>query len=235
MFGTLVNTAAILAGSFLGLLIKGGLKEKYTSIITQGIGLAVIFVGASGTLAKMFEPEAESILFIISLIIGGVLGEWVGIENRLANLGDWIQSKIKVKNELGSISNGFVSASLLFCVGTMAILGPLESGLQGDHTILFAKSTLDGIMAIVMASTLGVGVVFSAASVLIYQGLITLLAMWISPWLTADMLRELSIVGGILIAAIGVNMLEITKIRVGNLLPGVFVPIVWYALVGLFS
>lgn len=234
MFGTLVNAVAILAGSFAGLLLRGGIKEKYKTIITQAIGLSVLFVGGVGALSRLMEPEAHSILFILSLAIGGVLGEAIGIEKHLENLGNWLQGKIKPKKEVGNISQGFVAASLLFCVGTMAILGPLESGLQGQHGILFAKSTLDGITAVVMASSLGLGVLLSAGSVLVYQGFITLLAVWISPYLTADMLRELSIVGGVMITAIGLNMLGITKIKVGNLLPAMFVPIVYYLIVGLF-
>lgn len=234
MFGTIVNAVAILAGALAGLALRRGIKEKYKTIITQAIGLAVLFVGASGTLSKMFEPGANSILFIISLAVGGLLGEAIGIEAKLEKLGNWLQAKVKLKGEFGNISTGFVAASLLFCVGTMAILGPLESGLQGNHSILFAKSTLDGITAIIMASSLGLGVAFSAGSVLLYQGIITLLATWVSPLLTADMLRELSIVGGILIFAIGLNMLGITKIKVGNLLPAVFVPIVYYLITGLF-
>lgn len=234
MFGTIVNAAAILIGGFLGLLLRRGIKEKYKSIITQGIGLAVLFVGGAGAIGKMLQEDANPILFIISLAVGGLAGELIGIEARLEKLGNWLQSKVKVRQEYGNISTGFVAASLLFCVGTMAILGPLESSLQNNHSILLAKSMLDGITAIVMASTLGIGVLLSAGSVFVYQGLITLLAFWISPYMTADMLRELSIVGGILIFAIGLNMLGITKIRVGNLLPAIFVPIVYYLVAGLF-
>lgn len=234
MFGTIVNAVAIFVGGMAGMFLRGGIKERYKTIITQGVALAVLFVGISGALNKMMLPEANPILFIISLVLGGLIGEIVGIEAKLEKLGDWLQSKVKLKKDYGNLSTGFVAASLLFCVGTMAILGPLESGLQDEHGILLAKSTLDGITSVVMASTLGIGVVFSSASVLIYQGIITLLAVWISPYLTADMLRELSIVGGIMITAIGLNLLGLTKIKIGNFLPALFVPVVYYLVLGLF-
>ena len=233
MFGTVVNTAAIFAGGLAGLILRGGIKDRYKEIITQAIGLAVLFVGGAGAIGKMILPEAHPVLFIISLAAGGFFGELLGIENRLEKLGAWMQRKVKLKEEYGSLSAGFVAASLLFCVGTMAILGPLESGLQGQHGILLAKSALDGITAVVMASTLGVGVLFSAASVFAYQGMITLLAVWISPYLTGNMMREISLVGGIMIAGLGLNMLGITKIRVGNLLPAVLVPVIYYLIAGL--
>lgn len=235
MFGTIVNAAAILIGSFVGVLLKGGLKENYKTIINQGIGLSVLFVGASGCIGQMLRPEANPVLFIISMAIGGVVGEWLNLEGQLQKLGDWLQSRVRIKRDVGNISNGFVAASLVFCVGTMAILGSIESGIQGRHTILYAKSLLDGIISIVMASTFGIGVAFSAVSVFLYQGALTLLAGWVSPFMTADMLRELSIVGGILIAAIGLNMLEIIRIRVGNLLPALLVPIIYYSAIMLLA
>ncbi|NLW79950.1 MAG: DUF554 domain-containing protein [Ruminococcaceae bacterium] len=234
MLGTVVNALAILAGGAVGLLAKGGLKENMRTILNQGVSLAVIFVGAAGCIGGMLQHGANPVLFIISLAVGGVAGELLKIEGRLEQLGGWLQARLKTKSPQGGISQGFVAASLIFCVGTMAVLGSLESGVSGNNTILYAKSLLDGIIAIVMASTLGLGVLFSAASVLLYQGVLTLLAVWVSPFLTADMLRELAIVGGILITAIGLNMLGLTKIRVGNMLPALIVPIIYYAVAGLF-
>lgn len=234
MLGTVVNAAAILAGSVLGLLFRGGIKEKYKVIVTQVVALCVLMLGLSGAIAKMNEPEANSVLFIISLVVGSLLGTWVGIENKIQALGDWIQSKTKSKQEQGNVSEGFVTASLLFCVGTMAVLGSIQSGTEHVYTILFSKSILDGITALIMASTLGIGVLFSAVSVFAYQGVLTLLAGFISPFLSRQMLNEISIVGGIMIAVIGLNMLGLTKIKVGNLLPAILVPIVYYLLLGLF-
>ena len=234
MLGTIVNAAAILVGGGAGLFLKNGLKENYRSIINQAVGLAVMFVGASGCISAMLQDGANPILFIIALAVGGIAGEALGIEAALGRLGDWLQSKVGPKDGMGGVSRGFVAASLLFCVGTMAVMGAFESGVQGRHTILYAKSLLDGIIAIVMASTLGVGVLFSAGSVFVYQGALTLLAGLLSPYLTVDMLREISTVGGILIFAIGLNMLEITKIRTGNLLPSLLVPVLYYLITGLF-
>ena len=236
MLGTIVNAGAILAGGLFGLLLKNGLKENYRSIINQGVALAVVFVGLSGALGGLLRDDAHPLLFIISLALGGIAGEWLRIEGRLASLGDWLQSKMRPapSGATASVSRGFVAASLLFCVGTMAVMGSLESGVRGDHSILFAKSLLDGIFAMVMASTLGVGVLFSAASVFVYQGGLTLLAGWVSPFLTANMLREIGIVGGILIFGIGLNNLGLTKLRVGNLLPALLGPVLYYAVAALF-
>lgn len=233
MLGTIVNTIAILVGGFVGLLLRGGIPQKYKTIVTQATGLSVLALGLAGAISKINEPEANPILFIVSLVVGGLLGEWLGIEAGLEKLGNWLQGKLRTKKEYGSISTGFVAASLMFCVGTMAVLGALESGMQNQHTTLFAKSTLDGITAIVMASSLGMGVLFSSISVFLYQGAITLLAGAISPFLSAAMLREIALVGGVMIAALGLNMLGITKIKVGNMLPAILVPVVYYLVIGL--
>lgn len=228
MLGTIVNSLAILCGALLGILFRNGLKEEYKQIVLHGVSLAVLFIGAAGTIGKMIDSASHPILFIISLIIGGLLGQWWNIELRLENLGNLIQSKMQKGNKEGNLSQGFVSASLLFCIGTMAIMGSLESGLQGVHKTLFAKSILDGVTSVILSSTLGIGVALSSFSVFIYQGIITLLAQWIEPYMTIDMIREISIVGGILIFAIGLNMLEIKKIKVGNLLPAIFIPVIYY-------
>ena len=203
MLGTIVNALAILCGALLGMLLRNGLKEDYKQIVFHGVSLAVLFIGASGAVGNLIQPSSHPILFILSLIIGGLLGQWWNIELRLEHLGHLIQSKLQKGSKGGNLSQGFVSASLLFCVGTMAIMGSLESGLQGVHKTLFAKSILDGVTSVILSSTLGIGVALAGVSVFIYQGLITLLAQWIEPYMTADMIREISTVGGILIFAIG--------------------------------
>lgn len=225
MFGTYVNTAVIILGSIIGLLIKNGLKEKYKIIIMHGVGLSVLFIGISTTIGGMLDG-GEPILFIISLVIGGIVGEWVDLDQKLKNLGDWLQSKVG-KGE-HNIARGFVTASLLFCIGTMAILGALDSGLRGNHDMLYAKSVLDGVSAIILTSTLGIGVIFSAASVLLYQGAITLFASALEPILTLEIIREISIIGGILIFSLGINLLEIKKIKSANLLPSILIPPIYY-------
>ena len=234
MLGTFVNIAAVLAGGALGLLLKGGIKDNYRTMLNYSLALTVLFIGFSGALSNMLQPDANPLLFAVSLAIGGLVGEWMGIERALERLGSFLQTKLSTGGD-STFSKGFVASSLLYCVGTMAILGSLQSATEGTHTILFAKSLLDGVMSIAMASALGVGVLFSAFSVFVYQGSITLLAQWISPFLTADMLRELSIVGGIILVAISLNMLELTKIKTGNLLPAILVPIVYYLVLGFFT
>lgn len=225
MLGTYVNTIVVILGSLLGLLIKSGLKDKYRLTIMQGVALAVLFIGIATTLAGMMDG-GEPILFIISLVVGGFFGEWWDLDHQLKRLGDWLQHQFG--NGDHNIAQGFVTASLLFCVGTMAILGAIDSGLRGNHDMLYAKSVLDGFTAIILTSSLGIGVIFSAVSILIYQGSIVLFASALEPVLTTEVIREISIIGGILIFSLGLNMLEIVKIKTANLLPAILVPPLFY-------
>lgn len=223
MLGTLVNTAAIIAGSLVGLLLKGGIPESYNRTIMKSVALAVVLIG----ILNAIKTE-QLLLVIISLAVGSLLGEMIKIENGLEKLGDMLEQRFSGSGD--SVAQGFVTSSLLFCVGAMAIVGSLESGLSGNHQTLFAKSVLDGISSIVLASSMGVGVVFSAASVLIYQGAIALGASALQPFLGAAVIREMSAVGGLLILAIGFNMLDLPKIKVGNMLPAIFIPLIYYML-----
>ena len=221
MFGTLVNTLAIAAGSLLGLAFRGGIPLHYQQTVIQAIGLAVILVGISGAL------KTQDILVVIfSLAIGSLVGEWLRIETRLNQLGKWIENKCAQSE--GGIAKGFVTASLIYCVGSMAIVGSMESGLTGNHQTLYAKSVLDGISAIIFASTFGVGVLFSAISVGVYQGVLTLSAVLMKPYLIPLVVDQMSAVGGLLIMAIGFNLLEIKNMRVANMLPAIFMPLVYY-------
>jgi len=221
LLGTIVNTLAIIAGSLVGLIFRGGIPQKYNVTIMQAISLAVILVG----LRMALKTEAI-LLVIISLAIGSVIGEFLGIEERLENLGKFLERRFSKKGN--GISRGFVVTTLVYCVGSMAIVGSLESGLTGNHQTLFAKSALDGISAIIFTSTLGIGVMFSSFSVLVYQGLITVSASLIKPFLVEAVINQMSAVGGLLIVAIGFNLLEIQKIRVGNMLPAIFLPLVYF-------
>ncbi len=225
MLGTYVNTGVVIVGSLVGLMIKNGLKEKYKTTILQGVALCVLFIGISTTLSNMMDG-GEPILFIISMALGGALGEWIDVDKQLKNLGEWLQNRFG--NGESNIAQGFVTASLLFCVGTMAILGALDSGLRDNHNMLYAKSVLDGFTSIILSSSLGIGGIFSAASVLIYQGAIVLFASALEPVLTAEVIREISIVGGILIFSLGINMLNIVKIKTANLLPAILIPPMYY-------
>lgn len=223
VFGTVVNAIAIVAGSLIGLLFRGGIPQAYNQTVMQAIGLAVILIGFKGAL-----KGENFLLIILSLAIGAVLGEGLKIEARLERLGQWLQRRFAVAGD--GIARGFVTASLLFCVGSMAIVGALESGLSGNHQTLFAKSVLDGITAIIFASTLGIGVIFSAAAVFLYQGLITLTASFMREFLVPETIRQMTAVGGLLIIAIGINILEIKRIRVGNMLPAIFLPLAYFML-----
>ncbi len=244
--GTIVNAIVVIVGGLAGSLLKNGLPERYKNTIMQGIGLSVIIIGISGCLQGIYKVvEGAKLdrqyitLMILSLVIGGIIGEWINIEKKLDKLGNWFQGKCS-KNKLlcklggGNFAEGFVTASLVYCVGAMAIVGSLEDGLTGNTATLFAKSILDGVSAVVFSSTLGIGVAFSAIPVFLYQGAITLLATYIQPWLTDVVISQTSLVGGILIMGIGLNLLEIKKIKVGNMLPAIFIPFIYYLIQGLF-
>ncbi|HZJ99071.1 MAG TPA: DUF554 domain-containing protein [Tissierellaceae bacterium] len=221
MLGTIVNSLAVIIGSLLGILLKNGINEKYKSTIMDGISLAVIVIGIVGGI-----KSENMVLVIVSLAIGGLIGEKIDIEGRLDRLGNWAESYFGKGDS--NFSKAFVSATLVYCIGAMAIVGSLESGLTGNHQTLYAKSALDGITAIVFASTLGIGTAFSAIPIFIYQGSITLLAKYLKDILTTELVTEMSAVGGILIMAIGINLLGLKKIKVGNLLPAIFLPLIYY-------
>lgn len=232
--GTLGNIVLILIGSTLGFLLKGRLKEHYKDTIIKGLGLAVMFIGISGALEGLLAIEdgvivsTNIMLMIISLAIGGLVGEFINIEARLDHVGEWLKRKLKVnKDKNKGFVESFVSSSLLFCIGAMAIVGSLRDGLSGDPSMLLAKGVIDGVVAIFFASTLGIGVFFSVIPVGIYQGIITIAAGFIEPFLSERLVLNLSFVGSILIFAIGINMIFGKKIRTGNLLPAILVPIAY--------
>jgi uncharacterized protein len=221
MIGTIVNSLAIAAGSILGVSFKGKIPKKYNSTLMHAMGLAVILIGIKSAL-----NVNSFLLLIFSLAIGSVIGELLDIENKLEILGQWLESKF-AKNNSG-IAEGFVTTSLIYCVGSMAVVGSLESGLTGNHQTLFAKSVIDGIASIVFASSLGIGVIFSSISVFIYQGFITETAAFLKDFLTEPVIADMSAVGGLLITAIGINMIRTVKIRVGNMLPSIFIPLIYF-------
>lgn len=227
MLGTIVNAAAIAAGSVTGLLFSRGIPDNYKDIVMSGIGLSVILIGLKSALVS-----DRLILVILSIVIGSLLGEFLKIEGKLEALGDFLEKKVASKDsddtENGRLAKGFVTASLVFCIGSMAIVGSLESGLTGNHQTLFAKAVLDGIASIIFASAMGIGVIFSAVAVFLYQGAITLSASVMKAYLVPEAVQVMTSVGGLLIAAIGLNVLGITKIRVGNMLPAVFIPLFYF-------
>lgn len=223
MLGTIVNTLAIIGGSIAGLLLKGGIPKRFNDVIMKALGLSVLYIGISGSL-----KSKDTLLLILSLIIGSIIGELVDIDKWLNKLGEMIESKFKKFGRGGNVAEGFVSASLLFCIGSMAIVGAIQSGLEGNHTMLFVKSMLDGITSIIYASSMGIGVIFSSAAVFFYQGAITLASGFLGKVLQEAQIANITGIGSILIMVLGLNMLEITKIKVANFLPAIFVPMVYY-------
>lgn len=228
MTGTIVNALAIAAGSIVGFLFKGKIPAKFNSILMNAMGLAVILIGLKSAL-----NVNSFLLLIFSLAIGSIIGEFFEIENKLEKLGKWLENRFS--NQGTGIAEGFVTASLVFCVGSMAIVGSLESGLAGNHQTLFAKSVIDGVASVVFASSLGIGVLFSAVSVFLYQGFITETSSFMKDLLTPAVIADMSAVGGLLITAIGINMIRTAKIRVGNMLPSIFIPLLYFIVKSLFK
>lgn len=221
MIGTIVDTIAIIVGGLLGLFLNKGIKQRYSETIIQGMALSVIVIGVMSA-----SKANEMLVVIISVVVGTIIGEYIDIERRLNNLGNMMEKRMGTSQ--GSFAKGFVTASLLFCIGAMGIMGALEDGINGNHQILFTKSIIDGISSVIFTSTFGVGVIFSAIPVFLYQGSIASVAMLLKPYLTPELVTDLSAVGGILIIGVGINVLEIKRIRVGNMLPAIILPAIYY-------
>lgn len=227
--GTIVNTLAIIVGGFIGLIIKDGLKPRFQETLMSALGLATIFIGAGGAMNGMLKVNGQQLetqgtmLLIFSLVIGALIGEFLNIEDKLEKLGEWLKSKVKAKGN-DPFVEGFVTASLVVCVGAMAIVGALQDGLLADSSILYAKAILDFTIVMVFAATLGIGAVFSALPVGVYQGTITIFATFLKPLLTNTVITNLSFIGSVLIFAVGVNLCFDKKIKVGNLLPAMLIP-----------
>ena len=230
MIGTLINCIAIIIGAAAGLLVRRGMNESISKTVMQGVGLSVILIGLTGAI-----KTSNTLLVILSMVIGGVIGSLIDIDARMNQLGAWAQNKLtKGDDENNTFAKGFVTASLIFCVGAMAVVGSLDSGIRGDHSTLIAKAALDGVTSIILASSLGIGVMLSAVPVLVYQGAIALLGTAIAPLLSDLVVTEMSAVGGLLIMAIGINMLLETEIKVANLLPAILIPFLYYPILQLF-
>ncbi|MCI9093918.1 MAG: DUF554 domain-containing protein [Coprobacillus sp.] len=231
--GTIANTLAVIIGSGIGLMIKSGLKPRYQETIMQALGLSTLFIGVSGAMSGMLKiidngiETQGSMLLIGSLVFGALLGEFLNIELRLEQAGEWLKKKVHIKND-NTFVEGFVTATLVICVGAMAVVGALQDGLQGDVSTLFAKSVLDFVIVMVFASTLGVGVTFSALPLLIYQGSITLFASFLKSFLSPIVIANLSFIGSVLIFAVGVNLCFNKKIKIANLLPAMIIPFLFH-------
>ena len=230
MLAVFVNALTVILGSALGILLKKHLKEEYTKTVIACMGICTMVIGVTGAIAT-----SNIIIVVVCLVVGTVIGELLKLEQRLDNVGNWLKSKLPQKGN-GQFTEGFVSASLLFCIGSMSIMGSFEAGLQGNYDITFAKSAMDGIISVTFAATMGIGVAFSSLTILAYQGGLTLLAGVLAPILSDPIITEMSAVGGVMLIATGMNIMGLTKdrIRVGNMLPALIFPVIWFAITGLF-
>lgn len=222
MLGVVVNAVAIVAGALVGTIFKKGIPEKITEVLMQALGLCVIYIGIDGALAG-----TNALVLILSMVIGTIIGSLIDLDRRFENGAVKIGDKFRKPGQENKFTEGFVTATLLFCVGAMAVVGSIEAGLTGDYDTLYTKAMLDGISAIAFSSALGLSVAASAIPVLVYQGGIALLAQVLEPLASNEyMIAEMTCVGSILILVIGLNMLGLTKIKVMNMLPAVFMPFI---------
>ena len=237
--GTIANTAAVILGGALGLLLKNGIAKRFENILMQSLGLATVFIGISGVLKYMLAVENGSIstqgtiLLIFSLVIGCLLGEWVDIESKMESLGIKLKAMAKIQND-NRFVDGFVTASLIICVGAMAIVGAMQDGLTGDSSMLIAKSLLDFVIIAVVTAAYGIGAAFSAIPLFLYQGSITLIAALFGAVISDGLIAQLSFVGNALVFCVGVNLVREKTFRVANMLPALLIPIlaeVWRVLV----
>jgi uncharacterized membrane protein YqgA involved in biofilm formation len=218
MKGTIVNVIAIFLGCSVGLILKSKFPEKIGKIVMQALGLASLLIGI-----QMALKTNNILLLIFSLVIGGIIGEIMGIEEGLERFGEKVKLKLKSNTTSERFVEGFVTSSLLYCVGSMAIMGALKEGISGNPDILYTKSLLDGLTSIAFTAAMGIGVLFSVIPVFLYQGGITMLARLIKDFLSPEVINEMTAVGGILILGIGFELLKIKKIKIGNLLPAILI------------
>lgn len=225
MIGTIVNTCTILAGSVIGSVLKKGIRKEQQNALYTAMGLAATGLGINAVVQNM-PDSSYPVLFIVSLALGSLLGTMLDIEGRFKKLTDRLS--------VGELSRGLSTGILLFCIGTLSILGPIQSALYGDHTYLFTNATLDFVTSMVLASTYGIGMALSAGVLFCWQGLIYVCALALGNFMTADMMTELSIVGGFLIASSGLSILNIKDCKTMNMLPSLVIPVAFCWVMGLF-
>lgn len=217
--GSLVNALTVIIGSTIGLLTGSKLPDRFKAIIFQAVGLATLVLG----MQMAFEVK-DFVIFIFSLIFGAIIGEAMHLETRMEQFSEWLKARVRIKNE--RFSEGLITAFLIFCVGSMTFVGAINEGLTGDRTLILSKAVLDGFTSIVLASVYGVGVLFSVVPLFLVQGSLTLLATPFQALFTDLLIAQLTAVGGALVLGIGLNLLEIKKIKTMNLLPGLVVVVV---------
>ena len=226
--GTIVNTIAVIVSGLIGCLMSKGLKQKYTEIINQAMGLCVMMIGLTGAMKGLLEindgtlQSKDTYTLIIAMVIGSVVGEWIDIEKRMEQFGAWLQ-KVTQKQDSSSFIEGFVNCSLVICVGAMAVVGAIQDGILHDPSMLYTKAALDFMITLVFASMYGIGAAFASVPIFIIQGGITLISQLISPMMTAARIAQLSCVGSILVVAVGINIAFGKKFRVGNMLPALLI------------
>lgn len=236
--GTIVNTAAVVIGGGAGLLVKKALTESMQDSMMKALGIATMFIGLGGAMAGMMTVEGSTLvtgktmLMILSLVLGTLAGELLDIEKHMEELGDWIRVKVHMEGQ-SRFTEGFVTNALVICVGAMAIVGSLQDGLSHDPSMLYAKAFLDAIISMIFASTLGIGVLFAAIPLGVYQGSITICAAIIAPFLSEALIGNLSYVGSILIFVVGLNLAFGKQFKVGNMLPAILVPVIYEIIAGL--
>ncbi|WP_172370275.1 DUF554 domain-containing protein [Sporosarcina jiandibaonis] len=221
LFGSIINALLIVLGAIFGRFLHN-IPERMKETVMYGIGLAVSVIGIQMT----FE-STQVLIVIVSIVVGAVIGEWIDLDELVNKLGHWIESKMPAKKEGPGVAQGFVTATLIFVIGSMAIIGAIDSGLRNDHDVLVMKGIIDGFTSIILSSTLGIGVAIAAVPVFLYQGIITIFSTQISKYIPDELLNffisEMTATGGLMILAIGLNLIGITKIRVANLIPGILV------------
>lgn len=217
--GPAVNAAAIVAGASLGLVLGNRLPLRVQTIVFQGVGLCVLSIGM-----KMAFVTANPLVMIFSTVIGSAIGEFMGLEAATVRFGDWCRKRFRSKNP--RFTDGMINASMLFCIGAMAIVGSFDEGLRGDRTMVFTKAMLNGLTSVALASAYGAGVLLAAVSVFVYQALFTMGAGLLQPWMSPPVVNELVAVGGVLIVGIGLNLLEVTKIPLSSTIPAMLVVVV---------
>lgn len=219
--GAVVNFFLVIIGSLLGLLFKKGIPERIRQTLMTGMAFCVLYIGITG----LFEAQANILVMIVCMALGSIIGEVIDLDKRVNNLGLRIENSFKKKDSNTKIAEGFVAATLLFCVGAMTIVGSIDSGINGDNTTLYSKSVIDCIAAVALTSSMGIGVIFAAASTLVIEGGLTLLAGVISPILSDYIIAQMSVIGSLLIIALALNMLGVTKIKVMNFVPAILLPL----------
>ena len=233
MIAVIVNTIAVLIGSTLGILFRSRLRENLRNAVMRALGLCTALIGISSAI------ETNNILCVIlCMVIGTALGELIRIDDGIEHAGDFIKGKmLKGRAETGSFTDGFVSASILFCIGSMTIMGSLEAGIRHDYTIIYAKSMMDFVSSMAFGAAMGFGVTCSALSVLVFQGALTLLAGWVGTALSAEVVTEMSAVGGVILIGMALNLIGCVseRIKVANMLPAIFLPILYFPIIGLFG